>query len=527
MHGSVLGLFLGILSAAEVAGRDVLEVGSLNVNGSVRPMVEARCPRSYLGVDIVAGPGVDEVCDAADLPGRFGPDAFDVVVCCEMLEHAADPHLSIEAMVTVLRPGGVIVITTRSPGFVHHHPPDRWRYTQGAFAEILDRLSLQPLMLCDDPEYPGVFVKARKPVGWRAPTPPPEQHWCPDGITPVYPPLRILGLPAAPDGCGYYRMWQPFRQLAAQSGHTVLIPPPDQVNVRPTDEQAASCDVVVRQRPAGRAGVATWRRWKGSTKLVYETDDDILHPDSSSLPHLLDPDVQATVRECLGLADLVTCSTQPLAEVLREHAERVVVIPDCIHADLLTITRPRRERVTICWTPGANHLQDAVLIADPLAAVLDETGAQMHFLGTDYSPVVRRPARFSGWQPNVWDYYASIDGDIGIAPLVDTPFNRSRAPIRALEMAALGIPVVASDLEPYREFVQDGLTGWLCSSEDDWRKRLTDLVRDEGMRAQMGAAAREQARAHTIQDGWRAWAAAYEDLAGWPKAERKASENGE
>ena len=42
----------------------MLEVGSLNVNGSIRPMIESRGPRSYLGVDVLDGPGVDRVVDA-------------------------------------------------------------------------------------------------------------------------------------------------------------------------------------------------------------------------------------------------------------------------------------------------------------------------------------------------------------------------------------------------------------------------------------------------------------------------------
>src|SRR6266536_5884803 len=121
MHGSVLGFFAyGALQGREVAGRRVLEVGSLNVNGSVRPMVMARGPSEYLGVDLVDGDGVDQVVDAVDLGATFGADSFDVVVSTEMLEHAEDWQRSICSMVSVLRPGGVLVITTRSRGFGYH-----------------------------------------------------------------------------------------------------------------------------------------------------------------------------------------------------------------------------------------------------------------------------------------------------------------------------------------------------------------------------------------------------------------------
>jgi len=72
---------------------------------------------------------------------------------------------------------------------------------------------------------------------------------------------------------------------------------------------------------------------------------------------------------------------------------------------------------------------------------------------------------------------------------------------------------VASNRLPYSEFVVDGKTGWLVSSEDEWRRRLTDLINDPEMRAEMGAAAKEQAAEWVIEDGWRLWEAAYETVA--------------
>jgi glycosyltransferase involved in cell wall biosynthesis len=521
MHGSVLGFFAyGALQTREVRGKDVLEVGSLDVNGTVRPMVEARGPASYLGVDIVGGPGVDRVADAAGLVATFGPDAFDVVISTEMLEHAGDWQGAVLAMAMVLRPGGVLVWTTRSPGFHYHHPPDRWRYTQQAMATILDRLGLEPVVLADDPEHPGVFVKARKPSGW---VPSPDLlNWRAGlgevpGVTPMREPLKLLGRPVQPDGCGYYRFWQPWAQLARASGHLAVIPPPGQHEYLPDDDQAAEFDLVAQQRPAGRAGVLLWRRWKalGGPKLVYETDDDLLHADPSGLPQLLDADRLATIRECLAMADLVTTSTEPLAEALREHNGNVAVVPNHIHEGVLKMERPRRERVTLNWAGGLTHLQDLELVRDPLREVLDQTGAGMHFLGWDFSPVLRRACRFTPWQDDVWDYYKAIDGDVGVIPLADTAFNRARTPIKALEYAALGIPVVASDIEPYRGFVVDGVTGYLARTEADWQARLTDLIHDEAARVEMGAKAKDVAREWTIQAGWRKWAGVYERLCGW------------
>ena len=145
----------------DVAGKDVLEVGSLDVNGSMRDVVEPLGPRSYLGVDVRPGPGVDEICAAERLVERFGRESFDVVLATEVLEHIADWRAAIRSMKTVLRPGGVALLTTCSPGFPYHgYPDDHWRFEpevlERAFADFdVEALQHGTSML-------GVFLAARK-----------------------------------------------------------------------------------------------------------------------------------------------------------------------------------------------------------------------------------------------------------------------------------------------------------------------------------------------------------------------------
>lgn len=198
MHASAMAFACSALTADDVAGKRVLEVGSLNVNGSVRPHVEALGPRAYWGTDMRPGPGVDIVIAAEDLPrplsevsrdGNVGltPVVADVVVSTEMLEHAADWRGAMRGMIDVLAPGGVLVLTTRSQGFpLHGYPDDHWRYSVEAMGAILkgagldvERLEADPL-----PGHPGVFARARKPIGWEWP-PDTEAAWDDAGVTPV------------------------------------------------------------------------------------------------------------------------------------------------------------------------------------------------------------------------------------------------------------------------------------------------------------------------------------------------------
>jgi len=149
------------LSRAEVHGKHVIEIGSMNVNGSIRQSLSALGPASYIGTDIATGPGVDEVCDIAELVTRYGQDRFDVVICTEVLEHVRDWRGAVSNMKQVLRPGGVLLVTTRSIGFPYHgYPFDFWRFELSDFETMFADLESEALE--PDPEMPGVFLKARK-----------------------------------------------------------------------------------------------------------------------------------------------------------------------------------------------------------------------------------------------------------------------------------------------------------------------------------------------------------------------------
>lgn len=170
MHPSAYEFGTSALTPEQVRGKRVVEAGAYDVNGSVRPHLESLGPASYTGVDMQPGPRVDMVMDAADMPARLGEDSADIVTSFEMLEHAEDWRAAVTGMVRVLAPGGLLLLTTRGPGFPYHgYPGDFWRFTVNQMAGIAAAAGLE-VIRCEpdpDPASPGVFLLAAKPeAGW-------------------------------------------------------------------------------------------------------------------------------------------------------------------------------------------------------------------------------------------------------------------------------------------------------------------------------------------------------------------------
>ena len=98
------------LTKDEIRGKTVIEVGSYDVNGSLRYIVELLEPAKYIGVDIVKGPGVDIICPAENLVERFGKESFDVVISTCTLEHVRNWKKAISNMKNICRPKGIFLV---------------------------------------------------------------------------------------------------------------------------------------------------------------------------------------------------------------------------------------------------------------------------------------------------------------------------------------------------------------------------------------------------------------------------------
>lgn len=131
-------LSLQIAARAESHFRTANGIALLDVGCGDRPYETAlqSYTTQYVGLDSRASEGVDVVGDAGYLP--FPDNSFDCVLCTQVLQYVDDPDLSVQEMRRVLRPGGILFLSTHGVAFEDRDGLDRWRWTRVGLRVLLE-----------------------------------------------------------------------------------------------------------------------------------------------------------------------------------------------------------------------------------------------------------------------------------------------------------------------------------------------------------------------------------------------------
>lgn len=307
----------------------------------------------------------------------------------------------------------------------------------------------------------------------------------------VEPPQREDG------GDYYYRTLAPGLAMAQQEGVYVI----NLTNVhRKKEEIMKKADVLILKNICDPDILPLIRERKEQNKLtVYELADDLCAIPQWNPVHFFYKDHENLLlfKRLANYCDAIQFSVPELQRLYGCLNPCSAVFPNQI-----TNTPPERKfenskKIIIGWGGSHGHLEDMAEVAGPLMDwIVSKDNVQLYLMCSDpiWDLFERLPTtQKKQFMPGSLDDYCAFlkKIDIGLAPLKDTAFNRSRSDVKFLEYAVHGVMPVVQASVPYISTVKHGETGFLFEDASGMLDVLEMLTDDGNLIFRVAQNARE------------------------------------
>lgn len=213
----------------------------------------------------------------------------------------------------------------------------------------------------------------------------------------------------------------------------------------------------------------------------------------------------AAVHKVARQADGMTVPSEALAKFYREEQKcrNVYVFPNSVLPDDYPKVRlaPRDDpsEVRILWQGGASHMIDWFPLRDAIRSVAQKyPQAKFVIWGTKFAwvhdNIPENQLELIDWVP--YEAYRPrrviVDADINLCPLANNIFNEGKSGIKWYESTMPHVPeaTLAARVAPYSLEIEDGTTGLLYDSPEDFAEKLGILIEQRSLRLTLGQNAR-------------------------------------
>lgn len=366
-------------------------------------------------------------------------------------------------------------------------------------------------------------------------------------------PFKIGMIPASTDGVNYYRLAAWAFEMRKYKGITVTLPwfkyEVDPSRPHPWQEDlrsdVPSMDAIglsvgqyiraVINRTCEESDIVVWHpmyydwsfdfflemQHKHQKPFVLEVDDNYIDvpPWNEAYHSFKNGTTYRRISiECMRACEAMIVTTPHLKETYSDLNERIHIIENSLDfkgdrkfVGWDTVSRKKNKGIRLGWIGGRAHFNDLMMVSPVLKDVLKEhkdvTLVLVNSALRESCKLLKIDYPFEGLKNVLYadrsvpinryaKFMASFGFDIGIAPLVDCNFNRSKSNLRWLENSALGTPCVCSSVSHFESTVKDGEDGLLIpqNSASLWREGLEFLIQNPNFREQMGRNAAKRVR---------------------------------
>ena len=324
-------------------------------------------------------------------------------------------------------------------------------------------------------------------------------------------------------GCGQFRIRQPAEFIRRMGLAEVKV----FQNIVPEAELLWANLVVMQEMGSTNAGHIVSILLKNKIPFISEFDDFIQHvsPNNIGGAGAWNPGNLFIHRamEQARRSSALTVSTNQLAREYFPYNNLIYVVPNYLDKDLwdVPIARKNDGKIRIGWCGGNAHGDDLHMVSKVIERIVKEYDGKVVFETMGMArqelngvfamkdfPEVCPKCNYEGeihhfLGESFKDYplvLASKGWDLAIAPVIDNGFGNAKSDLKIKEATAVGLPIVASSVVPYREAVDNGAEVLLATTYNEWYNSIKELIENPGKREAIAKSNREWIKQYWIQD---------------------------
>jgi glycosyltransferase involved in cell wall biosynthesis len=345
-------------------------------------------------------------------------------------------------------------------------------------------------------------------------------------------------------GCGYVRCFVPSQMMQKYSKKYNAI-----TSVTVPIELIKWADIIVWQRQHQKKLIKFLESAKYAGKLqIFEIDDN-LHkiPMLNVASRIYNPNTEP-YKYMLGWmkhCDHLMVST----ERLKEFYGGILQVPCTVIPNHVKVVETPKEhfvgdRVRILWAGTSTHAEDLTLLIEPFKKLKDKYGDKIKICtmgwdgkvmmeadmekvpeetkknlkdGEKVMQVIDLNLKTDKFIPGVpvdqyLDKLCGMNFDIGLCPLIDNEFNRSKSNIKWLEYSMAGMATIASDINPY-QCINNNVDGIIVQDKSKWFETIDTLIQDRNTIRRLAKAARDRVISEFNSDNvWMKYEALFDRL---------------
>lgn len=305
-------------------------------------------------------------------------------------------------------------------------------------------------------------------------------------------------------GCVYYRNLLPSLYLEAAGLDKCTLTSQFQIH-KEVNKDTGKEDIYFEVGKIAAADVVVFTRFYGSEDfplikalidaakyykklIVYETDDNFFDIPKENPVYVSVIDSKEVLDYVMRNADIYTVTTKRLSKVVnRYHKKPTYVLPNCLELHRFHFKQSNKklkkkvEGVTrIGWSGGTTHKFDLELVLPTIKKLKEEYEIEFVLMGDpDMAKLVDFDFVHIPFVPveTFPEHLKSLDLDIALCPLEDTPFNRSKSPVKWEEYSACKYSTIYSNVPPYSDYIKDGRTGLATDNTPEaWEQAIKYLI---------------------------------------------------